>query len=136
MNIRMIGLSLLAFIIISQQAYALTLRERLIERLATRHHADEMDEVGDSSGNKLFNPSNATVQRDIAYGNDQAQRFDVYIPNNKQANAPVIMMVHGGGWRRGDKAMSRMVENKANRWLAKGIIFVSIIIAYCQKQIH
>jgi acetyl esterase/lipase len=35
-------------------------------------------------------------------------------------------MVHGGGWRTGDKAMSRVVENKAKHWLGEGFIFVSV----------
>jgi acetyl esterase/lipase len=31
-------------------------------------------------------------------------------------NAPVIVMVHGGGWRIGDKSMRRMVRNKVDYW--------------------
>jgi acetyl esterase/lipase len=38
----------------------------------------------------------------------------------------VIFMVHGGAWRRGDKTMSRVVQNKIDRWLPRGFIFVSI----------
>ena len=35
-------------------------------------------------------------------------------------------MVHGGGWRRGDKAMPRTVDNKVARWSSKGVAVVSI----------
>ncbi|MES1988556.1 MAG: alpha/beta hydrolase, partial [Pseudomonadota bacterium] len=102
---------------------AQSIRERIAERLAHRQQADEMGQEDDD--NKSFNPENATVQRNVSYGTDSAESFDVYIPKNAQ-NAPVILMVHGGAWRVGDKTMSRVIENKANRWLAKGIIFVSI----------
>lgn len=115
----------LMMLLLSEHVFAKTIRERITERLANRQGNDEISESSDNSG-ETFTPENATVQRNIAYGSDEAQRFDVYIPNNIQRNAPVILMVHGGGWRRGDKGMSRMVENKAKRWLPKGIIFVSI----------
>jgi acetyl esterase/lipase len=70
-------------------------------------------------------PSGADVRRDIAYGNDPAQRLDVYsLPGAH--NAPVILMVHGGGWRLGDKASSRVIENKVGYWVPKGYIFVSV----------
>ena len=45
-------------------------------------------------------PSSSIV-RDVAYGSDPAQRFDVYLPPNPR-NAPVIFMVHGGAWKAGD----------------------------------
>lgn len=116
-------LCLLFIVFMNQDINAQTIRERIAERLAHRQQANEMEQE-DGDG-KLFNPENATVQRNISYGADNAQRFDVYIPNNVK-NAPVILMVHGGAWRLGDKAINRVVENKANRWLPKGIIFVSI----------
>ena len=116
-------LGLLAVIFFSQNVNAQTLRERIAERLAHRQQVDEIEQ--EDSDNKPFNPENATVQRNISYGADGAQSLDVYIPKNAH-NAPVVLMVHGGAWRVGDKAMNRVVENKANRWLAKGIIFVSI----------
>jgi acetyl esterase/lipase len=40
--------------------------------------------------------------------------------------APVIFMVHGGGWRRGDKAARGVVQNKVSHWGLRGIIVVSV----------
>ncbi len=80
----------------------------------------------------------AGVQRvaDVPYGMDPAQRMDVYVPTNPatgtnsllagSVRAPVIFMVHGGGWRHGDKAMGRVVQEKVNRWVPKGFILISI----------
>lgn len=65
------------------------------------------------------------VMKNVAYGKDDAQRFDVYAPPQARG-APVILMVHGGGWRLGDKAMSRVVDNKLARWLPKGFVFVTV----------
>lgn len=80
----------------------------------------------------------AGVQRiaDVPYGTDPAQRMDVYVPTSpttgtnslvaSAVRAPVIFMVHGGGWRHGDKAMGRVVQEKVNRWVPKGFILISI----------
>jgi acetyl esterase/lipase len=37
----------------------------------------------------------------------------------------VILMVHGGGWAHGDKAMQAVVANKVAHWVPKGFIVVS-----------
>lgn len=73
---------------------------------------------------------NGTVQgsdkmMDLAYGSDKKQRLDVYLPAAPQ-NAPIIVMVHGGAWKLGDKRSDNVVENKRERWNSKGIIFVSV----------
>jgi arylformamidase len=62
---------------------------------------------------------------DVTYGSDKKQRMDVYLPSNPQ-NAPVIVMVHGGAWKIGDKRSDNVVDNKKVRWNLKGIIFVSV----------
>lgn len=73
-------------------------------------------------------PLPAGVQRiaDVPYGPDPAQRLDVYVPARATAGvAPAIFMVHGGGWRIGDKAMGRVVQEKVNRWAPRGFLLIS-----------
>ncbi len=70
-------------------------------------------------------PPGARVQRNIAYGGDPRQQLDVYIPADAR-NAPAILMVHGGGWRRGNKQLWRVVKNKVTHWVGRGYVFVSI----------
>jgi arylformamidase len=70
-------------------------------------------------------PAGVTLQQDIAYGADPAQRFDVYLPPHPQS-APILFMVHGGAWRVGDKTNERVVENKVAHWVPQGVIFVSV----------
>jgi arylformamidase len=68
---------------------------------------------------------NATVNVDIPYGLDAAQKYDVFLPEDR-AGAPVIVMVHGGDWSGGDKQDSGVADAKAGYWVAKGYIFVSL----------
>ncbi len=70
-------------------------------------------------------PAGTQVERDIAYGPDAAQRLDVY-RLAKVRGAPIIVMVHGGGWRRGDKGANGVFGYKVAHWAPKGFIIVSI----------
>ncbi len=70
-------------------------------------------------------PSGTRVLRDVAYGIDPAQRYDVYAPAQAR-NLPIIVMVHGGGWRNGDKNNPGLATPKAAYWLPRGYVFVSI----------
>jgi arylformamidase len=67
---------------------------------------------------------------DLPYGQDERQRMDVYLPapaTGSTAKAPVIVMVHGGAWMVGNKAMPKVVENKVDYWVKqKGYVFVSV----------
>ena len=72
-------------------------------------------------------PEGATetrVVRNVRYGPDLRQRFDVYAPANAQG-APVIFMVHGGGWAFGDKAARGVAENKVARWVPRGFVVIT-----------
>jgi arylformamidase len=69
-------------------------------------------------------PAGTRLLRDVAYGSDPRQRFDVYVPVGA-SRAPVIFMVHGGGWRNGDKGMPSVVQNKVARWVSAGFVVVS-----------
>ncbi|WFC42057.1 alpha/beta hydrolase [Pseudoxanthomonas sp. SE1] len=94
---------------------AQTFRERLQQaREASRQPAARVPSL----------PEGARALRDIAYGADPRQRFDVYLPAQTR-NAPVILFVHGGGWENGNKDNPGVVENKAAYWLPKGYILVS-----------
>lgn len=62
--------------------------------------------------------------RTYSYGQDFNQQVDVYLP--KGDCFAWVLMVHGGGWNRGDKAMPRTIDNKVARWTAKGVAVVSM----------
>ena len=95
---------------------AQTFRERLQEmREASRQPAARPPTL----------PAGARAVRDVSYGNDPRQRYDVYLPAQAR-NAPVILFVHGGGWANGNKDNPGVVENKAAYWLPRGYVLVSI----------
>jgi acetyl esterase/lipase len=70
-------------------------------------------------------PPGARVERDVAYGPASRQRLDIYVPAHADA-APILFMVHGGGWAIGDKASAGVVRNKVRYWLPEGYIVVSV----------
>lgn len=70
-------------------------------------------------------PPNTCFQYNIAYGLDPLQNFNVYMPSGA-TGAPVIFMVHGGGWSQGDKADTDVVQNKVDLWVPSGFVFISI----------
>jgi len=81
-------------------------------------------EDAESAGGTFAVPAGVRIERDLPYGSEAAQRVDVYIPAGA-SRAPILVMIHGGGWILGDKANSGVVANKAKHWLPKGYIFVS-----------
>ncbi len=70
-------------------------------------------------------PAGTRVIRDVAYGPDPRQRFDVYLPAAAR-RAPAILLVHGGSWTYGDKDHPGLIPNKADYWLPKGYALISM----------
>lgn len=113
-------LSALALALVANATFAGPLWDRIAERRATQ--SQEILDASDDTSASI--PAGIHVIQDVAYGPDNEQRFDVYLPQQAQ-NAPVILMVHGGGWKRGDKAERAVIENKVPHWVSQGYIFIS-----------
>ena len=48
--------------------------------------------------------SQSKTVHDVAYGQDTAQRMDIYLPANRSVNSTKsIILIHGGGWNGGSK---------------------------------
>jgi acetyl esterase/lipase len=41
--------------------------------------------------------------RDVAYGPEQRQKLDIYVPEGATSRSPVMMFIYGGGWNDGSK---------------------------------
>jgi acetyl esterase/lipase len=108
-------------------AHAGPLRDWLMQRAQQKQGDNELD--GDRNGLTARGPfplpQGVELIRDVAYGSAPVQKIDVYRPTNA-TNAPVIFMVHGGGWRHGDKDLLRVVKNKVDYFVPKGYIFISV----------
>lgn len=60
---------------------------------------------------------------ELAYGSAALQRLDYWAGASR--NAPLVMFVHGGGWKRGDKKMMRGSAKLAH-WQAQGYAVASV----------
>jgi arylformamidase len=69
-------------------------------------------------------PSDVRLDRDIGYAQPRhpKQTLDVYRPAAGK-NLPVVVWVHGGGWRAGDKTE---VAVKPAAFVHKGLVFISV----------
>jgi acetyl esterase/lipase len=102
-------------------------------RRADRELQAEVAEIGEVDANSRLGrgqrsstplPADVKVRRDLAYGEDERQRLDVYIPPGVRS-APILFMVHGGAWMVGNKQASNVVNAKVARWAPRGYIVVS-----------
>lgn len=98
------------------------LRDRMRERMAERVQGRAAQEARPVDLQAI---APGARKQTIAYGADPLQAVDVYAPAGARG-APVIVMVHGGAWKIGDKANSGSIENKLRHWLPKGYVFVSV----------
>jgi arylformamidase len=88
-----------------------TMRERIRDRIAERMGADE--------GPKA--PGSET----LAYGAAALQRLDVWRAKAAAGPSPLIVFVHGGGWKRGSKD-NATGSFKHDHYPAEGYAFASI----------
>ena len=116
-----VAATLVAALSLVAAAHAGSVRERIAQRLAERRGGDAAGRTAPATV-----PPGVRVLRDLPYGDDPHQRLDVYVPEHGASHAPVVFMVHGGGWRRGDKDMDAVVTHKVARWVPRGIVFVSV----------
>jgi len=82
------------------------------------------------AGAALAEPREIAVHRDLRYAEIEgvAARFlslDLYTARGSRGR-PVLVMVHGGGWRAGDKASRGVVQPKARFLVGKGYLFASV----------
>ena len=71
----------------------------------------------------LLPAEEAKLHRGLAYAQpkNERQTLDVYAAA-KGKNQPVVLWIHGGGWRKGDKAD---VQKKPQAFVDRGFVFVS-----------
>lgn len=79
---------------------------------------------------RSYAQSNIEITRNIQYAvrenaDSNLTSLDIYAPKNVK-NAPVMIMIHGGGWRNGDKQNRGLNNNKIPFFGENGFIYVSI----------
>ena len=66
--------------------------------------------------------SGVVVERDIPYGSHPLQRFDLHRPP-RTGPCPVLVIVHGGGWVKGDK---RIFSHIADLFASLGLVVLNV----------
>ena len=71
-----------------------------------------------------FTEKTGTLYTDLSYGDNQANKFDMYLPaNNIRDNYGLVVYLHAGGFTSGDKADDKQILS----WLcSKGYVAVGI----------
>lgn len=114
MRWKLAGVGAIAALVVTATAIptgAADARERLRDRLAGMRGTDDAPKM----------PGSET----IAFGADPLQQLDVWRAKGAKGPAPLVVFVHGGGWKRGDKdnATGRF---KAPHFTGEGYAFASI----------
>lgn len=74
-------------------------------------------------GSDRLNERTAAGATEMAYGSDPLQKLDFW--RAKGSNAPLVIFVHGGGWKRGDKN-NATGQSKAAHYVGQDYAFASI----------
>ena len=56
----------------------------------------EINQLSADQAHKLIN---------LTYGTDARNKMDVYLPANRTAETPIVILIHGGAWISGDKSI-------------------------------
>ena len=70
----------------------------------------------------LWQSSSEPGGEELSYGTDPLQKLDYWKPTTP--GSPLVIFVHGGGWKRGDKRMA--VGEKGAHFLKEGYAFASV----------
>jgi acetyl esterase/lipase len=109
----LIAALLLGLIALGTVSQAQGLRERFRDRM-TKRFADQVEKDKVSGG------------RDYAYGADPLQHFTFWTPTAAARRpAPLVLFVHGGGWKRGDME-NATGKAKVAHYPAEGYAFASV----------
>lgn len=68
-------------------------------------------------------PETAQVLTDVSFGTDGKQKMDVYLPEGRNEQTPVVVMLHGGGFVSGDKTD---LSARARQFHAKGFAVLNV----------
>lgn len=84
-------------LLLNYHFWAVSILGLIVNSCSTKYKA-----VEENGAKKLYN---------VKYGDHQQQRMDVFLPAQYAAESPVVMIVHGGGWKFGRKEHLKMIQN-------------------------
>jgi acetyl esterase/lipase len=84
-----------------------------------------MAQVGESLRDRIGKRRESPAslgKEELSYGTDPLQKLDYWKPTTP--GSPLVIYVHGGGWKRGDKSLA--ANEKAVHYLRQGYAFASL----------
>lgn len=84
----------------------------------------EINQLSADQAHKLIN---------LTYGTDARNKMDVYLPANRTAETPIVILIHGGAWISGDKSIFTSMQDTL---LARGIASVNMNYRYVSSSVH
>lgn len=83
------------------------------------------------------NGANDTVIENVSYGASTHQKYDIYLPENRDSTTKVVLMIHGGAWSAGQKEeMNSLVNKMKNKWPEVAIVNMNYRLASDANNIH
>jgi acetyl esterase/lipase len=79
------------------------------------------------SSQQIVTPKGDTKIVDAAYGTFKRNKMDVFLPAKRSAETPFVVLIHGGGWKIGDKKWNTAVQKLL---LEQGIASININYRY------
>lgn len=86
-----------------------------IETLKSQYKDFRLYDLGSITINGLTPKKGYSIRHNLTYGLKARQRLDLYISDRKQQK-PLILFVHGGAWRHGDKSAYKFVGEAFSRF--------------------
>ncbi|MFW2077346.1 alpha/beta hydrolase [Acinetobacter sp. ULE_I010] len=86
-----------------------------LETLKSQYKDFRLYDLGSITINGLTPKRGYSIRHNLAYGLKARQRLDLYISDRKQQK-PLILFVHGGAWRHGDKSAYKFVGEAFSRF--------------------
>lgn len=78
-----------------------------------------------------------TVMLNVSYGSDSKQVYDIHLPAKRDTSTPVILMIHGGAWKAGQKEdFNSYVNLIKNKWKNVAIVNMNYRLASNANNIH
>lgn len=88
----------------------------------------------DDNGNSNLHD---TTFLNVSYGDHARQKYDIHLPAGRDDNTPVIVVLHGGAWKEGQKEdMNGYVNLIKKKWKNVAVMNMNYRLASNENKIH
>lgn len=78
-----------------------------------------------------------TSMLDVSYGTHARHRYDIYLPAGRDTSTPIVLMIHGGAWKAGQKEdFNQYVQLIQSKWPTAAIVNMNYRLASNADGIH